>query len=92
MTKRVSDHDQDGATGETKRIKTPTLPTSSIMLKKLIHEDYTVGWICPLEVEQIAAMEMLDEEHERLPQLATDHNVYNLGSIAGHNVVIIGLH
>jgi len=32
------------------------------MLKKLSHEDYTVGWICPLEVEQIAALEMLDEE------------------------------
>ena len=60
--------------------------------KKLSHNDYMVGWICPLAVEQIAAMEMLDEEHERLPQPATDHNVYNLGSIAGHNVVIAGLH
>jgi nucleoside phosphorylase len=68
------------------------LPTSFIMSKQLSREDYTVGWICPLEVEQIAAMEMLDEEHERLPQPATDHNVYNLGSIAGHNVVIAGLH
>ncbi|GKT90675.1 NB-ARC and TPR domain protein [Colletotrichum tofieldiae] len=46
----------------------------------------------PLEVEQIAAMEMLDEEHEALPQSATDHNVYSLGSINGHNVVIAGLH
>ncbi|KAH7176020.1 ankyrin repeat protein [Dactylonectria macrodidyma] len=62
------------------------------MVKKLSHEDYTVGWICPLEVEQIAAMEMLDDEHERLPQPSTDHNVYNLGSIAGHNVVVAGLH
>jgi nucleoside phosphorylase len=44
-----------------------------------------------LEVEQIAAMEMLDEEHERLPQQTADHNVYNLGSIGGHNVVIAGL-
>jgi hypothetical protein len=59
--------------------------------KELSHEDYTVGWICPLEVEQIAAMEMLDEEHERLPQQTADHNVYNLGSIGGHNVVIAGL-
>jgi nucleoside phosphorylase len=59
--------------------------------KKLSHEDYTVGWICPLEVEQIAAMEMLDEEHERLPQQTADHNVYNLGSIGGHNVIIAGL-
>ncbi|KAH7007555.1 nucleoside phosphorylase domain-containing protein [Ilyonectria destructans] len=62
------------------------------MTKKFSHEDYIVGWICPLEVEQIAALEMLDEEHERLPQPATDHHVYNLGSIAGHNVVIAGLH
>lgn len=60
--------------------------------KKLTHADYTVGWICPLEVEQIAALEMLDEEHERLPQSPTDHNVYNLGSIGGHNTVIAGLH
>ncbi|KAI9673848.1 MAG: hypothetical protein M1822_009584 [Bathelium mastoideum] len=37
-------------------------------------------------------MEMLDEEHERLPQASTDHNVYNLGNITGHNVVIVGLY
>jgi nucleoside phosphorylase len=63
-----------------------------MMSKRLSQEDYTVGWICPLEVEQIADMEMLDEEHDRLPQPATDHNVYSLGSIAGHNVVVAGLH
>ncbi|KAH7142703.1 ankyrin repeat protein [Dactylonectria estremocensis] len=62
-----------------------------MMLKKLSHDDYTVGWICPLEVEQIAALEMLDEEHVRLPQPPTDRNVYTLGSIVGHNVVIAGL-
>ncbi|KAJ3453415.1 hypothetical protein MRS44_017662 [Fusarium solani] len=61
------------------------------MSKKLSHDDYKVGWICPLEVEQIAALEMLDEEHDRLPQPSTDRNVYTLGSIAGHNVVIAGL-
>ncbi|THY01897.1 hypothetical protein D6D03_05467 [Aureobasidium pullulans] len=60
--------------------------------KKLKREDYTVAWICPLEVEQIAALEMLDEEHHRLPQPENDHNVYNLGSINGHNVVVAGLH
>jgi hypothetical protein len=35
--------------------------------EKLRHEDYTVGWICPLEVEQVAALAMRDTEHERLP-------------------------
>src|SRR5947207_10655834 len=66
-------------------------PVSGVSKRKLRHEEYTVGWICPLEVEQVAALEMLDEEHERLPQLPTDHNVYSLGSIGGHNVVVAGL-
>jgi hypothetical protein len=64
----------------------------STMSKKLTHDDYTVGWICLLEVEQIAALEMLNKEHERLPQTLLDHNVYNLKSIAKHNVVIARLH
>lgn len=59
---------------------------------RLAHDDYTVAWICPLEVEQIAAMMMLDSEHQRLPQSPSDHNIYTLGSIKGHNVVIAGLH
>ena len=59
--------------------------------RRLSHGDYRVGWICPLEVEQIAAMEMLDEEHETLPQPRSDTNIYNLGSINNHNVVIAGL-
>ncbi|EHK49666.1 hypothetical protein TRIATDRAFT_280830 [Trichoderma atroviride IMI 206040] len=60
-------------------------------LKKLTPDSYRVGWICPLEVEQIAAMQMLDEVHSVLEQSFTDHNVYTLGSINGHNVVIAGL-
>lgn len=54
--------------------------------------DYQVGWICPLEVEQLAATIMLDDKpHDRLPQPRTDHNVYTLGNIHGHNVVIASL-
>ncbi|KAH3007717.1 hypothetical protein KXV73_008354, partial [Aspergillus fumigatus] len=63
---------------------------AEIQKKRFTHEDYTVGWVCPLEVELIAALEMLDEEHEPLPQPPTDHNVYHLGSIAGYKVVIAG--
>ena len=44
-----------------------------------------------MEVEQRVALEMLDEEHEKLGQCPVDHNVYTLGSIGGHNVVIAGL-
>ncbi|KAH2148534.1 hypothetical protein KXV68_000848 [Aspergillus fumigatus] len=64
--------------------------SAEIQKKRFTHEDYTVGWVCPLEVELIAALEMLDEEHEPLPQPPTDHNVYHLGSIAGYKVVIAG--
>jgi hypothetical protein len=45
--------------------------------RKLRREEYTVGWICPLEVEQTAALEMLDDEHKRLFQRPTDYNVYS---------------
>lgn len=34
---------------------------------------------------------MLDELHDRIPQSHVDHNVYNLGSINGHNIVVVGL-
>ncbi|KAL1859878.1 hypothetical protein Plec18167_006350 [Paecilomyces lecythidis] len=61
------------------------------MVPKLSHGDYTVAWICPLQIEQIAALHMLDEEHEILPQPPQDHNTYILGCINGHNVVIAGL-
>lgn len=60
--------------------------------KKLSVERYRVGWICPSQVEQLAAMEMLDERHVSLVQPREDNNVYNLGSINGHTVVIVGLH
>ncbi|KAF4882662.1 Nephrocystin-3 [Colletotrichum fructicola] len=62
------------------------------MSQERSRDDYKVAWICPLEVEQIAAMEMLDEEHPAIPKSSADHNVYSLGTINGHNVVIAGLH
>ncbi|KAL6901316.1 hypothetical protein GGI43DRAFT_422769 [Trichoderma evansii] len=50
---------------------------------------YTVGWICSQSMEQIAAAEFLDAEHERLEnQSPNDPNNYILGSIKEHNVVI----
>jgi nucleoside phosphorylase len=52
------------------------------------HDGYTVGWICTLPMELAAAMAMLDEQHQSLPQIPGDHNLYTLGRIGGHNVVI----
>ena len=53
--------------------------------------DYTVGWICALAVELTAARAMLDEIHEMLPRKSGDNNLYTLGSIGPHNVIIVCL-
>jgi len=52
------------------------------------HEKYKVGWICALHSELAAAIAMLDERHDALPQDKDDNNTYTLGSIGKHNVVI----
>lgn len=55
------------------------------------HEDYTIGWICALPIEMAAAVGMLDEDHDTLPQNPRDNNSYTLGRIGDHNVVIVCL-
>ena len=53
------------------------------------HEDYTVGWICALSTEHVAAESFLDEEHGRPAyQDPKDNYYYTLGRIGHHNVVI----
>src|SRR5215469_10738706 len=59
--------------------------------RRLRHEEYTVGWVCALPIELAAAQEMLDEEHEHLEQDENDNNLYSLGRIGDHNVVIVCL-
>ncbi|RHZ63468.1 uncharacterized protein CDV56_109136 [Aspergillus thermomutatus] len=62
------------------------------MTKKLTPEDYRLAWICPLGVEQTTALKMLDNVHQPLDlQPTLDQNVYTLGDIAGHNVIVTGL-
>ncbi|KAH8689134.1 WD40 protein [Talaromyces proteolyticus] len=52
-------------------------------------QQYTVGWICAIPTEAVAACAMLDEEHPPLEeQPRNDNNAYTLGSIGHHNVVI----
>ncbi|KAL5047504.1 hypothetical protein BDW71DRAFT_206262 [Aspergillus fruticulosus] len=55
------------------------------------HGSYTVAWISALPLELAAAKVILDEVHPTLPQPKTDRNVYTLGSISGHNVVVVCL-
>lgn len=56
---------------------------------QLSNEDYTVGWICALTTEYVAAQVFLDEKHETPTSIAThDNNDYTLGRIGKHNVAI----
>ncbi|KAF2023522.1 purine and uridine phosphorylase [Setomelanomma holmii] len=53
---------------------------------------YTIGWICAILPELVAAGAFLDEKHEAPDNLPVhDSNDYTLGKIGKHNVVIAGL-
>ncbi|KAL6690982.1 hypothetical protein J3F84DRAFT_404018 [Trichoderma pleuroticola] len=50
---------------------------------------YTVGWICAVHTEYVAAQAFLDERHEEHEGISThDRNDYTLGRIGRHNVAI----
>ncbi|PTB61114.1 hypothetical protein M431DRAFT_538258 [Trichoderma harzianum CBS 226.95] len=52
-------------------------------------EDYTVGWICAISTERVAAEAFLDEKHAGPEDVsAHDNNDYALGKMGRHNVVI----
>lgn len=52
-------------------------------------QDYTVGWICAISTERVAARAFLDEEHAGPEYVQTnDNNDYTLGRVGKHNVVI----
>ncbi|KAF1348569.1 nucleoside phosphorylase domain-containing protein [Delphinella strobiligena] len=51
--------------------------------------DYNVGWICAIHTEYTAARQYLDEEHDLPEYVSTsDNNVYTLGRMGKHHVVI----
>jgi nucleoside phosphorylase len=54
------------------------------------NEKYTVGWICAIEPEYLAAELCLDKTHARMTfrPSPNDTNIYVLGKIGDHNVVI----
>ncbi|KAF3905114.1 Nephrocystin-3 [Orbilia brochopaga] len=58
-------------------------------LVKLSRQEYTVGWLCALQKnELVAARAMLDVRHEPCDLPFHDENSYTYGSINNHNVVI----
>ena len=60
--------------------------------QRFSNDFYTVGWICAITTEHVAAQEFLDEEHEGPGYVSpNDNNDYTLGRIGKHNVVIVVL-
>ncbi|KAK2747592.1 hypothetical protein FQN55_004946 [Onygenales sp. PD_40] len=59
----------------------------------LDNNEYTIGWIAALSLERVAAEAMLDSRHGSRPrtQHLADTNMYTLGRIGEHNVVIASL-
>ncbi|KAM0544534.1 hypothetical protein ACHAPJ_011751 [Fusarium lateritium] len=72
-----------------KRRKTDASPSESQTTNNATNEHYTVGWICAITTEYVAAQVFLDEKHEQ-PEYTSPHdnNDYTLGRIGPHNVVI----
>ncbi|RVD90162.1 uncharacterized protein DFL_001138 [Arthrobotrys flagrans] len=51
-------------------------------------EDFTVGWICAVDIELSAVRGVLDESYKtKLPVPESDKNFYEYGQIGGHKVV-----
>lgn len=90
-TKRSASEDYEMSERQKRRIITLDLEdTQSIRSQqKRGNREYTVGWICALLPEYVAAQEFLDEEHDR-PEYVhpRDSNDYTLGRIGKHNIVI----
>jgi nucleoside phosphorylase len=52
-------------------------------------KDYTVGWICAISTEYVAAQAFLDEKHNGPEYVSpNDNNIYTLGGVGKHKVVI----
>ncbi|KAK2599185.1 hypothetical protein QQS21_005376 [Conoideocrella luteorostrata] len=55
----------------------------------LSNDEYTVGWICSIRAEGVAARAFLDAMHSQPKHLSPhDNNSYILGQVGKHNVVI----
>ncbi|RPA71805.1 purine and uridine phosphorylase [Ascobolus immersus RN42] len=63
-----------------------------VRISSFENDEYTIAWFCPLSIEQSAARVMLDKFHGRpMSTSPGDVNVYTLGEVHHHKVVIFGL-
>lgn len=57
--------------------------------RQLANEAYTVGWICAISTDYVAARAFFDDEHESPEHIVQhDNNGYTLGRMGKHNVII----
>ncbi|QLI67824.1 Ankyrin-1 [Metarhizium brunneum] len=96
MPKRTFEPESDGEAvcGPAKRRNTDYADTQTPTLvgvspEAMDNDEYTVGWICALSTEYVAAQAFLDETH-RGPRFVSpyDHNHYTLGRMGNHHIVI----
>ena len=84
------DNNQEAVSSVEKRRKIDNdarTPAANIPERRLSNSDYTVGWICAISTEYVAAQEFLDEEHEGPEYVSpNDNNDYTLGRLERHNV------
>ncbi|KAF5020231.1 hypothetical protein F66182_7748 [Fusarium sp. NRRL 66182] len=93
MVKRGLEPEEDQDTGpiikKLKKVDDERTPEPNKNGQKLTSESYTVGWICAISTEHVAAQVFLDERHEGPDyQSPSDDNIYTLGRVGRHNVVI----
>ncbi|KAL6863562.1 ankyrin [Trichoderma novae-zelandiae] len=81
------------ADGTQKRVKPSGGRTASEDdLPRKRNDEYTVGWICAVITEYVAAQAVLDEPHARPETVSpATQSDYTLGRIGEHNVVIASL-
>ncbi|KAJ5398855.1 hypothetical protein N7465_009344, partial [Penicillium sp. CMV-2018d] len=83
-------HESSEAAGLPSQIRYTEVDTRPVPHSTMFDpEDYTVGWICAIATEYVAALEFFDERHDPFEYISPhDTNKYALGRIWSHNVVI----
>jgi nucleoside phosphorylase len=66
--------------------QTPKSPAEQLLKA---NDDYTVGWICAIRTEYVAARAFLDKIHGKPEYVSpNDENIYTLGEVGKHNIVV----
>ncbi|KAF2232595.1 purine and uridine phosphorylase [Viridothelium virens] len=92
MSRRPHEHEQElkYSTKVSRVIDEGEKVSGGLRAQALSNDDFTVGWICALEIEELAAVELLDEEFDNFsPSMdKSDWNKYRCGRIGEHKLVI----